>query len=515
MSSNQVREVATAAPPHPSPFEVQGQLQLILVGAPFRSAPRMRDLLTYVVTEALAGHGHRINERTIAVEALGRPATFDPRVDPAVRVLAGRVRSALDLYYRSDGAHDPVCIDIPKGGYVPRFRPVAPTPLQLVTPAPSDLPRVAVVVFDSVGPDHRPTAIAETVVVHLSHLGGLCVLGPLHNQDAPGADYILRGSIHSLPRGLRVTARLIFAATGETIWSDVLEQPSSDTSPLDAEDDLASLVAGTIGDYLGVVHRHAAQRRDLDADVQSSYAALLSYFDYLSEIDLAKVEPTVVALEAAVDREPGNALLAGALAGMYLARHSRDHKPEAAQQARQAVRQGLAIEPNNPQASTILVTTHLVSGSVEAARVEFDRLVPIIWHHPTLLFLAGVCASVLGDTERCLELTRRSMRLNPNHPGYRYLFLAVEEYRNGNLEAALHAAERLRSPGWGWAPAIRAAVLFRMGRTEDAVIELQHTYAEMPDFDQQARRVFAEDLLLDGDLVEQFLDDLDAVGAFG
>jgi len=510
MSRDPVLGVVAEDPLPPPPSAVRDQLDRMLDSAAFRSAPRMQDLLRHVVTEALAGHSYRINERTIAVDALGRPAPFDPRVDPSVRVLAGRVRTAIDLYYRDDGAQDPVRIEIPKGGYVPRFRSARPAPLRLVTPAPSEFPRVAVAVFEGAGAGDRPAAIAETIVAHLARLGGLRVLGPSDTDPEPAADFLLRGSVQAGPVALRLNARLVVAATGETIWSDVIEHPHGADSPFEAEDEIAAVLSGVLGDYLGVIHRHAVAARVSDGD-DGPYGAMLCYVDYLSDIDMAKVGPTVHALERAVEREPSNAMLLAMLAGMYLAAAAGDGRPELFEQAQATVRRALAIEPNSPHASLVVVSIEMTNEHPEAARAELDRLVPLAWNHPTLLYLAAVGYSVLGDRDRGLELTRRSMHLNPNHPGYRYLFVAIEEYRVGDHAAAWVAAQRVDAPGWGVASLIRAAVLHRLGRSDDAVAELAPAEEGSPDLDARARQVFAEYLLLDDDLVERFVIDLRAV----
>jgi hypothetical protein len=63
-----------------------------------------------------------LKESVIATEALGKSSDFDPRVDPAVRVVAGRLRKRLKEYYASDGRLDPVVIQFPSSGYVPSFR---------------------------------------------------------------------------------------------------------------------------------------------------------------------------------------------------------------------------------------------------------------------------------------------------------------------------------------------------------------------------------------------------------
>lgn len=509
MSSDRVLEVA-GDPAPPSPSAVRDQLDRMLRRAAFRSAPRMQDLLRYVVTEALAGHSYRINERTIAVEALGRPSPFDPRIDPSVRVLARRVRSALDLYYQGDGAQDPVRIEIPKGGYGPRFQPAVPAPLRLVAPARADFPRVAVAVFEGPGADDRPAAIAETVVAHLARLGGLRVLGPFDADSEPTADYLLRGSVQAGPVALRLNARLVATATGETIWSDVIEHPLSTDNPFESEDEVAAALSGVLGDYLGVIHRHAAATRVEGTD-DGPYGAMLRYVDYLTDIDMGKVDATVLALERAVDREPPNAMLLAMLAGMYLAASASDGRPELFERAQTTVRRALALEPNSPHASLVVVTIEMTNEHPEAARAELDRLVPRAWDHPTLLYLAGVGYSVLGDRDRGLELTRRSMHLNPHHPGYRYLFVAIEEYRVGDHAAAWIAAQRVDAPGWGASSLIRAAVLHRLGRSEDAVAELTQAEEGSADLEARARQVFAEYLLLDDDLVERFLVDLRAV----
>ena len=75
---------------------------------------------------AIAGRGGEIKESVVAVEVLGRAASFDPRTDPIVRVEAGRLRSRLVAYYQTEGSSDAVLVDLPIGGYMPHFheRPV-------------------------------------------------------------------------------------------------------------------------------------------------------------------------------------------------------------------------------------------------------------------------------------------------------------------------------------------------------------------------------------------------------
>ena len=51
------------------------------------------------------------------MEVFGRSAEYDPKIDSAVRVEMGRLRSRLVEYYAQDGSNDPVRIEIPKGGY--------------------------------------------------------------------------------------------------------------------------------------------------------------------------------------------------------------------------------------------------------------------------------------------------------------------------------------------------------------------------------------------------------------
>ena len=49
---------------------------------------------------------------------LAGPTDFDPQLDSMVRVQAGRLRVKLAEYYGSDGAEDPVVVELPKGTYV-------------------------------------------------------------------------------------------------------------------------------------------------------------------------------------------------------------------------------------------------------------------------------------------------------------------------------------------------------------------------------------------------------------
>ncbi|MEP9366223.1 hypothetical protein [Xanthobacter sp. VNH20] len=112
----------------PSAQDVQADkaraaLARVLASDEFVSSPRLADFLRFVVEATLGGRADAIKGYTIAVEALGRPTTFDPQTDPIVRVEATRLRRALERYYTSAGPEETLEIVIPKGVYVPRFVP--------------------------------------------------------------------------------------------------------------------------------------------------------------------------------------------------------------------------------------------------------------------------------------------------------------------------------------------------------------------------------------------------------
>ncbi len=120
-STGAARSPQGDGPGAPTPDAVRAELQRILESHEFRTSRRCQDFLRFVVENTLNGKADILKERTIGVEAFGRPVSYDPSDDATVRVKAGEVRKRLGLYYAAGGANDPVRIELPGGGYVPEF----------------------------------------------------------------------------------------------------------------------------------------------------------------------------------------------------------------------------------------------------------------------------------------------------------------------------------------------------------------------------------------------------------
>ncbi len=103
-----------------SRHDVIHELETVLADAKFAAAPQMSAFLKFVVTQTLDGNADRIKAYTVAVDALGKPATFDPQNDPSVRVLAKRLRDTLTAYYDRTSGHS-VILRLRSGSYIPKF----------------------------------------------------------------------------------------------------------------------------------------------------------------------------------------------------------------------------------------------------------------------------------------------------------------------------------------------------------------------------------------------------------
>jgi hypothetical protein len=103
------------------PEAIREELERILASEDFVKSRQLGRFLEYLVEKSLKGQAEELKEGRLAIDLLNRTMDFDLQIDPLVRVLANRVRRALERYYLSDGKNDPLRIELPQDYYVPTF----------------------------------------------------------------------------------------------------------------------------------------------------------------------------------------------------------------------------------------------------------------------------------------------------------------------------------------------------------------------------------------------------------
>jgi hypothetical protein len=98
----------------------------VAASAQFRRSARLRDFLLYVGTQSLKNGGAEIHEQEIGAKVFGRDSSYDRSQDNIVRVNATELRKRIELYFASEGAHETLILDIPRGGYKPIFHRRSP-----------------------------------------------------------------------------------------------------------------------------------------------------------------------------------------------------------------------------------------------------------------------------------------------------------------------------------------------------------------------------------------------------
>ncbi len=77
--------------------------------------------LLYICEQTLLGNSHSISEQRIGIHIFNRPTDYNPGEDNIVRSYARTLRKRMEEYFESEGSHEPLRIEIPRGGYVPVF----------------------------------------------------------------------------------------------------------------------------------------------------------------------------------------------------------------------------------------------------------------------------------------------------------------------------------------------------------------------------------------------------------
>jgi TolB-like protein len=229
---------------------VRGQVNKILETSAFAGSRKLSDLLVFLVDQAIDGRS--FNEYSIALDVFQKGESFDPRLDPVVRVYVRRLRDKLNQYRTSAGLQDPVEIVLPPRTYVPTIR-IRPRPVRGGPPEPGSEERnIAVRAFRSLSPNKDDEYFCEGLVEEVIHAlakvkhlrvipvsaleeGG--VVGPSARElhDRFRVEAVLGGNVRKGPSALRVSAHLTNATEGTLIWSEIYEWPAGDVFTLETK----------------------------------------------------------------------------------------------------------------------------------------------------------------------------------------------------------------------------------------------------------------------------------------
>jgi adenylate cyclase len=492
--------------PSAAPDLVRAEVARVLTASEFAASRHLTNFLQFVVEETLAGREDRLKERNIALGALGRDADFDPRLDCIVRVVAGKLRRALDRHYAICGAPCSLRIAVPAGSYVPEFRPAASRPPKDINRAPASTPEGARLRSDPAGrplvlvaplncltdgPDEHLVAevLADDLAVQLSRRRWLEVLdyrlarSPGVDPEDPRtiaerlhADFVLTGTVSHIADRVRVTARLVDVGSGVLAWAEQYEERLPDAS-FSGSDDIVNRTVSRVGDLFGVltaaVWSHAARKRNGEI---TPFEAALCGLQYQSRFDRESFPQTLRSVERAVMKSPDFAWGWAVLGSLHLdlaCAIAPGGAPDDLQQALAQIQRALKIDPACGYAHFLLGLCHLFSQHPAEAIECAGRALEFSPGSPFETGAAGVLLSLAGEHARGESLISEACQQNPRLPGWIHWGSALGALGEGDTDGALAATSRFSLPDCFWDPLLRAAILEEAGEHAEAKAALE------------------------------------------
>jgi TolB-like protein len=491
---------------------VREQLDRILRSGPFQKSRRRQRFLEYIVTETLAGRS--VKGYDVALEVFGRPESFDPAVDPVVRVEAGRLREKLREYYAADGQDDRIRIDLPKGTYTPqiefrcedgpRIARQKARPTQELTTFPS----VAVLPFDDLSAGRNlgyfGDGVAEDIITALSRFPDLAVVARTSSftykgkavdirrvGQELGVGYVVEGSVRKDGDRLRIVSQLIETKNGEHVWAERFDRAGMD--PWALQDEVTGkIVSAMTGEQGALKQAQYRQAWGKGATTLEEYDYYLRGHDQLMKYTRDGIERSGEIWREGLAKFPDSHLLNVKLAWHHLVRAANfvsDDPPADVRKAGELVRQVLANEHLSSQVARLAnwVASHVLvrERDFDGALAVADRAVALAPYDTFMLSSLMMVLVQAGRLDQALQWADQAAARDPalgwfyNHrKGWAYLVL-------GTFPEAVDA---LKHTTFSDAHLLLAIAYARLGCPADAQAEVEKMLKINPAITVQAWR---------------------------
>ena len=470
------------------------QLERMLASQSFAQSERLSSFLRFVVERRVAGRASEIKESIIALEVFGH-RDYDPKQNSIVRTEAGRLRARLAEYYSGVGTGDTWLIELPKGGYVPRFReiprmaPARPGMRRGITLGIAGLVialsgvawwltrhaapvAIAVLPLESTGADRAndyfADGLTDELIRNLSIIDGLMVRSrtssfglkrhPRNIRDAGRelhADYILEGSVLRSGHRLRIDVQLVRVHDDFTLWSGRFDRELTDVFAV--QDEIALGIVNNLRVKLGGGRRR--YETSLEAyDLYLRARALPNRRDHSQAMEAADIYRRVIAKDARF--APAYAGLAAAYAASSAQGFRDDHHDELVEM-RAAAENAIRLDPLLAEAHEAMAMVYMRAGKWAQSEASFRRAIQLDRSNSeTHVDLAVWLMLPLGRIDEAVGELRQAERADPLSPSIQQRLATMLIIAGQYEEAAAHCGNE---------PECMGRVRLGQGRIDEAV----------------------------------------------
>ena len=515
--------------------EIIKQLEKINSSRIFARSPILSGFLSYVVNQTLSGKSTFLKEYCIAIEALGKNEDFDPQKSSIVRTSANRLRNALESYYALEGRDDDIRIELPRGSYIPLFKPgisLEPATEKKVDKGQGDhagIPAIciAVVPFEcfsdslySLGNLLGKQLCAGLAAFKDLNVISWCMVKEFQDQNVPDnavcikfkAHHILNGTIHINRNRVTIHIILVNCNTGHQVWQKSFDGEFSEEGENKLVIEVVEITCGSVGGFAGVITREQFSAPNLIAG-NPVYMAIVTYAKAFQNTPTLKlIENATQVLNTAIEYAPEKSFLRAMLAECYITGYVFGFytKKQSMSLAQEQISRALMIDDNDQYTRCISGFYYSQNGFHNLAMQEIKTALAL---NPNDVFIAGRCAhgiAVLGDLDYGLAVLERGRNLNPYFIKYNYLPYFLNCIRHNEYDKAMETAQLYYIPDFFWSPLLLAVACYYLDRVAEARMEYENILQMKSDFDER-REFYVGCFVIPEDLRAKLLTALEVI----